>query len=171
MTSNPMMRKMLGDIKVNHDAVMTKSAEPMQDKTRLDENRIDKTKEEVKQERLPVPAKPKPLPKFEINDLVFAEEMYKRLLVINPNHKQPNLEVWANDIRITRERDSRSLDDLWNAFDWANKDSFWCKNILSPSKLREQFDKLSLQMSAPPKANSGQQKVDPNNLCPLNGNW
>ena len=43
MTSNPMMRKMLGDIKVNHDAVMTQSAEPMQDKTKLDETKQDKT--------------------------------------------------------------------------------------------------------------------------------
>lgn len=149
MTSNPMMRKMLGDIKVNHDAVMTQSAEPMQDKTRLDENRIDKTKEEVKQESLPIPAKPKPLPKYTDRDFLFAEEMYKRLLVINPNHKQPNFETWANDIRITRERDSRTLDELWNAFNWANKDSFWCKNILSPGKLREQFDKLTLQMNSP----------------------
>lgn len=42
MTSNPMMRKMLEDIRNNHDGVMTESAEPMQDKTRLDKNRIDK---------------------------------------------------------------------------------------------------------------------------------
>jgi hypothetical protein len=42
MTSNPMMRKMLEDIRNNHDSVMTQSAEPMQDKTRLDKNRIDK---------------------------------------------------------------------------------------------------------------------------------
>lgn len=171
MTSNPVMRKMLGDIKVNHDSVMTQSAKPMQDKTRLDENRIDKIKEEVNQENHPVQAKPKPLPKFEANDLLFAEEMYKRLLVLNPNHKKPNLESWASEIRITREQDSRTLDDLWNAFDWANKDSFWCKNILSPKKLREQFDKLCLQMVAPARNNNAQQKVDPDNLAPLNGNW
>jgi hypothetical protein len=39
MTSNPMMRKMLEDVRNNHDKVMTQSAEPMQDKTRLDETR------------------------------------------------------------------------------------------------------------------------------------
>lgn len=42
MTSNPVMRKMLGDIRLNHDGVMTKSAEPMQDKTRLDKTKQDK---------------------------------------------------------------------------------------------------------------------------------
>lgn len=42
MTSNPIMRKMLGDIRKNHDLVMTESAEPMQDKTRLDKTRLDK---------------------------------------------------------------------------------------------------------------------------------
>ena len=47
MTSNPMMRKMLGDIKLNHDSVMTQSAKPMQDKIRLDEIRIDKNKEVI----------------------------------------------------------------------------------------------------------------------------
>lgn len=47
MTSNPMMRKMLGNIRNNHDPVMTRSAEPMQDKTRLDKTRLDKNKEVI----------------------------------------------------------------------------------------------------------------------------
>jgi hypothetical protein len=42
MTSNPMMRKMLEDIRSNHDKVMTQSDKTMQDKTRLDETRLDK---------------------------------------------------------------------------------------------------------------------------------
>ena len=49
MTSSPLMRKMLGELKVNSDKVMTKpdpvmtqSAKPMQDKIRLDKIRLDK---------------------------------------------------------------------------------------------------------------------------------
>lgn len=39
MTSNPMMRKMLEEIRENHDSVMTKSTKVMQDKTRLDKTK------------------------------------------------------------------------------------------------------------------------------------
>ncbi len=43
MTSNPDMRKVISKLKLNnHDSIMTPSAKPMQDKTRLDEIRIDK---------------------------------------------------------------------------------------------------------------------------------
>lgn len=43
MTSNPQMRDLIGKIK-SHDAVMIESAEPMQDKIRLDKNREEKKK-------------------------------------------------------------------------------------------------------------------------------
>ncbi len=46
MTSNPEMRAAIEGIRNNHDSVMTQSAKPMQDKTRLEENRIDKNKTE-----------------------------------------------------------------------------------------------------------------------------
>jgi len=43
MTSNPDMRKVISKLKLsNHDSIMTPSAKPMQDKTRLDEIRLDK---------------------------------------------------------------------------------------------------------------------------------
>ena len=46
MTSNPEMRAAIEGIRNNHDSVMTQSAKPMQDKTRLEENRVDKNKTE-----------------------------------------------------------------------------------------------------------------------------
>jgi hypothetical protein len=39
MTSNPQMREIIGKLK-SHDSIMTESAKPMQDKIRLDKNRI-----------------------------------------------------------------------------------------------------------------------------------
>ena len=65
MTSNPMMRKMLEDIRNNHDAVMTQSDKPMQDKTRLDKTRLDKdmsTSSPVTQENKPSKQFVKPTP-------------------------------------------------------------------------------------------------------------
>ncbi len=45
MTSNPQMREIIGKLK-SHDSIMTESAKPMQDKIRLDKNRIDNSKVE-----------------------------------------------------------------------------------------------------------------------------
>ena len=39
MTSNPEMREIIGNFNQNHDRVMTESAKPMQDKTRLEESK------------------------------------------------------------------------------------------------------------------------------------
>lgn len=112
-----------------------------------------------------VPTESKPDPKFEPDDLLFAEKMFERLLINNPNHKKPNLENWAVDIRKARAIDKRSLHVLWVAFDWANKDDFWCENILSPKKLREHFDKLTI------KANKQTIAEQPRDLSPLKGNY
>jgi hypothetical protein len=64
---------------------------------------------------------------------------------LNPEHKQPSLDRWANTIRLMRERDRRSSEDIRAVFAWANADSFWQGNILSPDKLRKQFDQLNLK--------------------------
>lgn len=87
------------------------------------------------------PEKPKKH-KYQPEHMQFAEQMYQRLLQSNPNHKKPNLEAWANTIRLTVESDNRLITDLWAVFDWANRDDFWSSNILSPDKLRKQFDTL-----------------------------
>lgn len=87
------------------------------------------------------PEKPKKH-KYQPEHMQFAEQMYQRLLQRNPNHKKPNLEAWANTIRLTVESDNRLITDLWAVFDWANRDDFWSSNILSPDKLRKQFDAL-----------------------------
>lgn len=60
--------------------------------------------------------------------------------------KRPNLDGWANDVRLMRERDDRDDAEIREVFTWANADEFWSANILSPAKLRKQFDRLSLLM-------------------------
>lgn len=83
--------------------------------------------------------------KFSDDDLRFAGMMFDRVLVVTPSAKKPNLENWANTIRLMRESDNRDHKTMWAVFDWANRDSFWCSNILSPDKLRKQFDKLQVK--------------------------
>lgn len=78
-------------------------------------------------------------------DLAMAKDMFARIQKLNPNHKQPNFEAWANDIRLLSERDGKSHPEIIELFEWANQDRFWQANILSPRKLREKWDVLVLQ--------------------------
>lgn len=79
-------------------------------------------------------------------DMETAEWMYNCILLLNPNHKKPNLKSWADDVRLMRERDKRTIHEIRQVFGWSNKDSFWRRNILSPGKLRDKFDDLVIKM-------------------------
>lgn len=140
MTSNPEMRSIIESLK-NHDGVMTESENIMQDKIRLDQNRKDNTS--CDEQSSPRVKKSK----FDERDHDFAVNMFERILVVNPSAKKPNYETWANDIRIARERDNRTIEQLWRVFAFANSHSFWATNILSPKKLREHFDRLTLEIA------------------------
>jgi uncharacterized protein YdaU (DUF1376 family) len=67
------------------------------------------------------------------------------VLKVNPAAKLKNPNAWANDIRLMREIDERTHRQICELFKWAASDPFWCANILSPGKLREQWDRLVLQ--------------------------
>lgn len=84
--------------------------------------------------------------KFEARDLACARWMFELIRSLNATHKRPNFDAWANDIRLLREQDRRSYEDIARVFTWANKHDFWSGNILSPAKLRKQFDVLKIQM-------------------------
>lgn len=84
-------------------------------------------------------------PVFETDDLRFAEFFFAELLKINPSHKKPNLEAWAKDARLMRERDSRTLREAAELVRWCATDPFWKTNILSVAKLREKWDALTMK--------------------------
>ena len=64
--------------------------------------------------------------------------------------KEPNWSLWANEVRLMCAQDGRTHRQICELFGRANRDTFWCKVILSPSKLREKWDDLSLKLSASP---------------------
>ncbi len=82
---------------------------------------------------------------FSEDDMKTASWMFGRIKEVMPSTKQPNLESWANTIRLMNKSDKHSHSEICHVFNWANKDSFWYKNILSPEKLRKQFDRLSAE--------------------------
>lgn len=85
---------------------------------------------------------------FSDDDLKAAELILGLIRKLNPSFKEPKIESWANDIRLMRERDNRTHKDICELFKWANQDKFWSVNILSPSKLRDKWDQLSMKRDA-----------------------
>ncbi|MGQ5911896.1 helix-turn-helix domain-containing protein [Serratia sp. IR-2025] len=69
--------------------------------------------------------------------------------------KEPNWTDWANEIRLMCSQDGRTHKQICELFAKANRDPFWCKNILSPSKLREKWDDLTLKLSVNPASPAG----------------
>ena len=84
-------------------------------------------------------------PKYSEEDFLTAEFIYSKIQEMNPTHKQPNFPQWANTIRLMREADKRTDEQIRELFTWANQDDFWATNILSPATLRKQWDKLTIK--------------------------
>jgi hypothetical protein len=80
--------------------------------------------------------------KFTDEDLAMANEFWEMLFAENPENKKPNLNSWADDIRLMRERDNRTPHQIRWLWHWARGDPFWSTNIRAPEKLRKQFDTL-----------------------------
>lgn len=76
------------------------------------------------------------------DDLKAAQRIFQLITRISPSAKTPNWPGWANDVRLMREQDSRTHSDICQMFKFANQDSFWKSNILSPAKLREKWTQL-----------------------------
>ncbi|HDR7790330.1 TPA: hypothetical protein QCY15_004883 [Bacillus paranthracis] len=84
--------------------------------------------------------------KFSTSDMENAKLLFELMLLNNPSAKEPNLEKWANDFRLMRERDNRTDEAIKYLINWTQKDDFWSTNILSPAKLRKQFDALIVKI-------------------------
>ena len=77
------------------------------------------------------------------------------------------LQQWARPIDLMLRVDSgRTPDSIRAVIDFATTDSFWQSNILSPGKLREQYDQLAAKMrnrrtTAPPPTRAPQREPAP----------
>lgn len=95
-------------------------------------------------EGLPAP-KPPIVDKTLPDDRKVANWMFDKIVEEFPSTKRSCVPKWANTVRIMREQDKRTHDEIAGLFQWANKDPFWKGNIRSPEKLRKQWDTLSYQ--------------------------
>ncbi|XOT25728.1 Replication protein O [Bacillus subtilis subsp. subtilis] len=99
--------------------------------------------------------------KYEICDMENAEFLFQEILKNNPDAKKPNLEKWANEFRLIRERDKRTDKQIKYLIKWSQQDSFWKTNILSPSSLRKQFDRLVTKIKSDKEQETTKRTVTP----------
>lgn len=89
-------------------------------------------------------------PKFNDEDVAIAREMFDGIKAIQPNARPPNLDHWANEMRLLRsDGQDRSAETIRATLAWVRQDPFWKSNILSPAKLRKHWDTLQLKRSSP----------------------
>ncbi|HLR58877.1 MAG TPA: hypothetical protein VK094_00165 [Pseudogracilibacillus sp.] len=110
----------------------------------------EEEEEEDKEEEKYISRKQKPV--YDNSHYQLAKLLYEKILENNPNHKKPNLDNWANDIRKTINIDKRSYKQVEYLINWVQQDDFWCSNVLSPAKLRKQFDQLVIVIKKEHKA-------------------
>ncbi|PHB24749.1 hypothetical protein COE80_17110 [Bacillus pseudomycoides] len=115
--------------------------------TSRDDTDIEEDKELDKEKDIKKKEKPS-RHKFETCDTNGAKYLFEKIKGNNPKQKEPNFDNWANEFRLMRERDNREPQEIKDVIDWCQADLFWQGNILSPKKLREKFDQLTIQMKS-----------------------
>ena len=89
-------------------------------------------------------------------DVALSLILILEILKNNPRHslgrltgaeKEKRIGKWANHVRLMREVDGHSEDEIKTVIRWCQSDSFWRGNIQSTEKLREKWDTLVAQMA------------------------
>lgn len=95
-----------------------------------------------------------------------ANRLYQKILTNDEGFKKPNLQTWANDVRLMMERDKRTEEQIIYLIEWSQSHHFWKSNILSVKSLRKQYTKLTIQVKeekakkSNPHTRFGQPKVE-----------
>lgn len=53
-------------------------------------------------------------------------------------------QTWRRDMRLLIDRDGHTADKVRVAITWCQRDHFWFKNIRSPAKLREKYERMQM---------------------------
>ena len=80
---------------------------------------------------------------FDQKHLDIANEIY-RIINATVKTKQPDMSVWANEIRKIDVIDKIPINSILKVFKAANRDDFWSMNVRSPQKLRKHWDRLHM---------------------------
>ena len=97
--------------------------------------------------------------KFTDEDFSFAERMLNSIRIVQPDFKQPNLDSWANVIRLMRERDKRDYQDMAEIWVFARSETFWSW-LTEPRDFRKNYDKLKAKKLSQGVQHETRQPVD-----------
>ena len=78
-------------------------------------------------------------------EFILSELLLKKILSRSPNHKQPDLQKWAQGMDEILRIDKKTQEEVRSVIEWCQEDSFWQNNILCPAKLRKQYGQLLLK--------------------------
>lgn len=100
---------------------------------------------------------------YSSSHMTMAEKLKSLILQNNPGARTPtDLSKWATVLEQMERLDKRSPEQINAVMEFSQKDPFWKSNILSASKLREQFDKLWLQRDRGKQPPQNQPKTSSN---------
>ncbi|WP_243186838.1 hypothetical protein [Clostridium muellerianum] len=111
------------------------------------ENNNDSSNEINNSKKQYIKTKNKKIYMSDSNEYRLAEYLYKYILKNNPKAKEPNLQNWAKVFDYVLRIDKRDLEEVKELIKFSQQHKFWYKNILSPDKLRKQYDRLILELS------------------------
>ena len=84
---------------------------------------------------------------YESVTMKLAKYLYNKIINNNPKFKEPNFNTWEKGMDSIIRIDKREISDIEKVIDWCQCDDFWKSNILSPAKLRKQFDGLYMKIN------------------------
>ena len=100
--------------------------------------------------------------KYEPSDMQLAELLLNCIIDNGEkSSKKTNLEKWANEMRLIRERDKKTHEQIKKSIEWSQNHSFWKTVILSPSNLRKHYQQMSLQAKEGNNQKPNQKKKNP----------
>ena len=76
-------------------------------------------------------------------EYILSSYLLERMKLNNPDVKEPDLQKWADGVRLMIERDGRTPEKIRKMIDWSQSDEFWSGNVLSVAKLRKHFDQMA----------------------------
>lgn len=101
------------------------------------------TKDTITKERVRTPKK---VFGDDSEEMRLAKGLYGCIKTNNPNAKEPSYQLWALEFNKILRVDGRTFEECKEMIKWVQRDEFWHRNILSPPKLREKWDRLFLEM-------------------------
>ena len=81
----------------------------------------------------------------ESQEYILADYLLQKIHKNISDYKQPNIQKWALDMDKLLRIDKRDPGEVRTIINFSQNDDFWKTNILSPEKLRKQYDQLKIQ--------------------------